>query len=66
MALIRGPNRDDVYLIELDPTRGSEIPKTVQCVVAQHHGILNPSDTRTLGLSDGSSGPTESTRRVTL
>lgn len=27
------PNRGEVYLIELDPTRGSEIRKTRRCVV---------------------------------
>lgn len=29
----RGPTRGDVYLIELDPTRGSEIQKTRPCLV---------------------------------
>jgi mRNA interferase MazF len=29
----RGPLRGDVYLIELDPTRGSEIRKTRPCLV---------------------------------
>lgn len=29
----RAPSRGDVYLIELDPTRGSEIRKTRPCVV---------------------------------
>lgn len=29
----RGPTRGDVYLIELDPTRGSEIRKTRPCLV---------------------------------
>ena len=28
-----GPTRGDVYLIELDPTRGSEIRKTKPCLV---------------------------------
>lgn len=28
-----GPNRGEVYLIELDPTRGSEIRKTWPCVI---------------------------------
>jgi len=28
-----GPTRGDVYLIELDPTRGSEIRKTRPCLV---------------------------------
>ena len=28
-----GPTRGDVYLIELDPTRGSEIRKTRSCLV---------------------------------
>lgn len=27
------PNRGDVYLVELDPTRGSEIRKTRPCVI---------------------------------
>jgi mRNA interferase MazF len=29
----RAPNRGEVYLIELDPTRGSEIRKTRPCLV---------------------------------
>jgi len=29
----RGPIRGDVYLIELDPTRGSEIRKTRPCLI---------------------------------
>jgi mRNA interferase MazF len=29
----RLPNRGDVYLVDLDPTRGSEIRKTRPCVV---------------------------------
>jgi mRNA interferase MazF len=28
-----GPTRGDVYLVELDPTRGSEIRKTRPCLV---------------------------------
>ncbi|MGI8510735.1 MAG: type II toxin-antitoxin system PemK/MazF family toxin [Gemmatimonadaceae bacterium] len=32
--MIQGPIRGDVYLIELDPTRGSEIRKTRPCLVA--------------------------------
>lgn len=30
---IRRPSRGDVYLIELDPTRGSEIRKTRPCLI---------------------------------
>lgn len=33
MAVERVPLRGDVYLIELDPTRGSEIRKTRPCLV---------------------------------
>lgn len=33
MALASAPTRGDVYLIELDPTRGSEIRKTRPCLV---------------------------------
>jgi mRNA interferase MazF len=34
MAVVpAGPTRGDVYLIELDPTRGSEIRKTRPCLV---------------------------------
>ncbi len=30
---LRHPSRGDVYLVDLDPTRGSEIQKTRPCVV---------------------------------
>src|SRR3954471_7015699 len=33
MALARVPSRGEVFLVELDPTRGSEIRKTRPCVV---------------------------------
>jgi mRNA interferase MazF len=33
MAVARVPNRGEVYLVELDPTRGSEIRKTRPCLV---------------------------------
>jgi mRNA interferase MazF len=33
MAVARGPRRGDVYLTQLNPTRGSEIRKTRPCVV---------------------------------
>jgi mRNA interferase MazF len=33
MAVSRVPNRGEVYLVELDPTRGSEIRKTRPCLV---------------------------------
>jgi mRNA interferase MazF len=36
MAVARGarpPSRGEVYLVELDPTRGSEIRKTRPCVI---------------------------------
>ena len=33
MVATRPPARGDVYLIQLDPTRGSEIRKTRPCVV---------------------------------
>ena len=33
MALTRAPRRGDVYLVQLNPTRGSEIRKTRPCVV---------------------------------
>ncbi len=29
----RGPSRGEVYVVELDPTRGSEIRKTRPCVI---------------------------------
>ena len=32
-SLARVPNRGEVFLVELDPTRGSEIRKTRPCVV---------------------------------
>jgi mRNA interferase MazF len=32
-AIARVPSRGEVYLVELDPTRGSEIRKTRPCVV---------------------------------
>src|SRR5919198_1125523 len=32
-VVIRAVNRGDVYLVQLDPTRGSEIRKTRPCVV---------------------------------
>jgi mRNA interferase MazF len=31
--LARVPNRGEVYLVELDPTRGSEIRKTRPCLI---------------------------------
>src|SRR5215208_3087250 len=33
VAIARVPSRGEVYLVELDPTRGSEIQKTRPCVV---------------------------------
>lgn len=33
MAVARVPSRGEVYLVELDPTRGSEIRTTRPCVV---------------------------------
>ncbi len=33
MGVRRAPSRGDVYLVRLDPTRGSEIRKTRPCVV---------------------------------
>ena len=33
VAVARVPSRGEVYLVELDPTRGSEIRKTRPCVV---------------------------------
>ncbi len=33
MAVARGPRRGDVYLVQLNPTRGSEIRKTRPCLV---------------------------------
>jgi mRNA interferase MazF len=33
MGLVEAPKRDEVWLIALDPTRGSEIQKTRPCVV---------------------------------
>ena len=33
MAVARAPSRGEVYLVELDPTRGSEIRKTRPCVI---------------------------------
>jgi len=33
MAVARQPRRGDVYLVQLNPTRGSEIRKTRPCVV---------------------------------
>jgi mRNA interferase MazF len=33
MAVTRGPQRGDVYLVQRNPTRGSEIRKTRPCVV---------------------------------
>ena len=33
MAVARGPRRGDVYLVQLNPTRGSEMRKTRPCVV---------------------------------
>ena len=34
MAVVdRSPQRDEVWLVRLDPTQGSEIPKTRPCVV---------------------------------
>ena len=33
MAVARVPSRGEVYLVELDPTRGSEIRKTRPCVI---------------------------------
>ena len=33
MAVARVPRRGDVYLVQLNPTRGSEIRKTRPCVV---------------------------------
>ena len=33
MAVARGPRRGDVFLVQLNPTRGSEIRKTRPCVV---------------------------------
>ena len=32
-AIARVPSRGEVYLVELDPTRGSEIRKTRPCVI---------------------------------
>lgn len=32
-AVARVPSRGEVYLVELDPTRGSEIRKTRPCVI---------------------------------
>ncbi len=32
-AVARAPNRGDVFLVELDPTRGSEIRKTRPCLI---------------------------------
>jgi mRNA interferase MazF len=33
MAVARVPSRGEIYLVELDPTRGSEIRKTRPCVI---------------------------------
>ena len=33
MAVARGPRRGDVYSVQLNPTRGSEIRKTRPCLV---------------------------------
>ena len=33
VAVARVPSRGEVYLVELDPTRGSEIRKTRPCVI---------------------------------
>ncbi len=33
MAMRRVPSRGEVYLVELDPTRGSEIRKTRPCLI---------------------------------
>ena len=33
VALARLPSRGEVYLVELDPTRGSEIRKTRPCLI---------------------------------
>lgn len=33
MALSRVPSRGEVYLVQLDPTRGSEIRKTRPCLI---------------------------------
>ena len=33
MAVARGPRRGDIYLVQLNPTRGSEIRKTRPCLV---------------------------------
>ena len=33
MSAARVPGRGDVYLVDLDPTRGSEIRKTRPCIV---------------------------------
>ena len=33
MVAVRPPRRGEVYLVELDPTRGTELKKTRPCVV---------------------------------
>ena len=33
MGVVAGPARSDVWLVPLDPTQGSEIPKTRPCAV---------------------------------
>lgn len=53
MAVARVPSRGEVYLVDLDPTRGSEIRKTRPCVVVSpdelnHHmrtAIIAPMTT---------------------
>ncbi len=32
--MVSGPRRDDVWLVALDPSRGSEIKKTRPCLIA--------------------------------
>ena len=57
--LARVPNRGEVYLVELDPTRGSEIRKTRPCVIVSpdelnhqlRHGHRRAHDNRRSRLS---------------
>ncbi|HEY5218948.1 MAG TPA: type II toxin-antitoxin system PemK/MazF family toxin [Gemmatimonadaceae bacterium] len=46
--LVRVPSRGEVYLVELDPTRGSEIRKTRPCVVVSPDELNHHSRTVTV------------------
>ncbi|MFY9904890.1 MAG: type II toxin-antitoxin system PemK/MazF family toxin [Terriglobales bacterium] len=37
MAMVSGPQRDEVWLVLLDPTQGAEIQKTRPCLIISPH-----------------------------